>query len=155
MTPISEANRLEQFGALALVALGTIAVIRLILWVRRLPVSADPWDQKTAETLTAAETSGVCHKCSQPHSDNQPFCEHCGAAVGDYNNVLPYVYIFSQGEVLRTGATGTFRVNAMTIGGYLIYSLSCYLIFAPIYWYLLFRNIQRIKAEEGKTTATA
>lgn len=152
MNPLPEADRLERFGVFVLLALGLVVIFRLIYWVRRLPVSPDPWDETTAESLESDEIGEVCRKCSQPHPPGQSFCEHCGTAVGAYNNWMPYVYLFSEGEVLRTGVTGKFRLNAMTIGGYVLYSLTCYLIFAPIYWYLLFRNIQRIKAEQAKPT---
>lgn len=147
MTPLHEAERLARFMVFILIALGVVVSYRLIRWVRRLPVSPDPWDEQTAQSLDAETTAEICHKCSRPHPPEQPFCEHCGAAIGTYNNCMPYVYLFSEGEVLRTGVAGKFRVNALTVGGYLIYSLISYLIFAPIYWYLLFRNVRRIKAE--------
>lgn len=152
MTPFPEAERLAWFVVLVLVALSVVVIYRLIRWVRRLPVSPDPWDEQTTQTLEAEVTAEVCHKCSQPHPPEQSFCDHCGAAIGSYNNCMPYVYLFSEGEVLRTGVVGKFRVNALTVGGYLIYSLISYLIFAPIYWYLLFRNVRRIKAEAANST---
>jgi len=58
---------------------------------------------------------------------------------------MPYVYIFSQGEVLRNGVTDRLRASPLTIIGYLIYSLGNYFIFAPIYWYFFFNNLRRLK----------
>lgn len=155
MTPLSETERLARFGLLVLIALSVVLIYRLFRWIRQLPVPPDPWDEQTAQTLNAEDTAEVCHKCSQPHPSGQPFCENCGAAIGAYNNCMPYVYIFSEGEVLRTGVVGKFRVNALTIGGYLIYSLITYVIFAPIYWYLFFRNLRRIKAEAANRNSVA
>jgi len=155
MTPLPEAERLVRFVVLGLIALSVVLICRLIRWIQWLPVSPDPWDHQTAQTLEAEATTEVCHKCSRPHLSEQPFCEYCGAAIGTYNNCMPYVYLFSEGEVLRTGVAGKFRVNALTVGGYLIYSLISYLIFAPIYWYLLLRNVRRIKAEADSQAGNA
>lgn len=125
---------------------------QFLKWLRQLPVPPDPWDAEVAESLESPDVSPVCHKCSQPQPQGQTFCEHCGCAVGDYNNCMPYVYLFSEGEVLRTGSGGKFRVNAVTIAGFLLYSLTCYLIFAPVYWYLLYKNIRRIERDEMSDT---
>lgn len=149
MTPLSEMDRLANLGGLVLLALSGGAFYRLIQWIRYLPLSPDPWDQLTTTALDSDEFEAVCHKCGQPHPTETRFCENCGGALGCYNNWMPYVYIFSEGEVLRTGATGKFRVTALTVGGYVIYSLIAYLIFAPVYWYFLFRNIRRLKAEQA------
>lgn len=149
MATLPEADRLARLGVLVLITITSVAAYRLFRWIQHLPVPPDPWDEQTARDLESAPLTEVCPKCSQPHPREHNFCEHCGAAIGAYNNVMPYVYLFSEGEVLRTGVTGKFRVNALTIGGFLIYSLMCYLIFAPIYWYLLLRNIRRLKAEDS------
>ncbi len=77
---------------------------------------------------------------------------HCGAAVGSYNNWMPYVYVFSQGEILRNGVTDKLRVGPFIIMGYLLYSLLTYFIFAPIYWFFFFKNLRRLKEEKLKET---
>ncbi|HWY29922.1 MAG TPA: hypothetical protein VNX46_04160, partial [Candidatus Acidoferrum sp.] len=51
--------------------------------------------------------------------------------------------LFSQGEVLRNGVNDKLPQSALIIAGYLLFSLSMYLLFAPIYWVLLFRNLRR------------
>ncbi len=58
---------------------------------------------------------------------------------------MPYVNIFSEGEVLRNGVTDKLRASPLTIIGYLIYSLGNYFIFAPIYWIFFFKNLKRLK----------
>jgi len=35
--------------------------------------------------------------------------------------------------------------NALIVAGYLLFSLNQYLVFAPIYWILLYRNLKRQK----------
>ena len=56
---------------------------------------------------------------------------------------MPYLNAFSEGEVFRNGVTDRMRKNAVTIAGYFLYSLGSYLIFAPIFWVYLFRNMRR------------
>ena len=34
------------------------------------------------------------------------------------------------------------RVNVLTIVGYLLYSITNYLIFAPVFWFFLLRNLR-------------
>jgi hypothetical protein len=53
---------------------------------------------------------------------------------------MPYVNAFSEGEVYRSGVLEHVRRSPLLIAGYLLISLS-YLIFAPIYWFLLFKNL--------------
>ncbi len=65
--------------------------------------------------------------------------------MGPYNNWMPYLYVFSQGEVLRNGTAGRFRINGVTILGYIFYSFSGFLIFAPIYLVFFFKNVSRLR----------
>lgn len=150
MASIPEAERWARLAVLIIAALGVIALYRFLRWFRHLPLPPDPWDALIAKDWDSATATEVCHRCSEPHPAGQAFCKNCGTAIGTYNNCMPYVYIFSEGEVLRTGVAGKFQVNALTVSGFIIYSLSCYLIFAPFYWYLLLRNIRRLKAESPK-----
>lgn len=147
MGSLPATERLTRLVLLIIAALCVIAVRRFLRWFRNVPISPDPWAGPAAQDWNAETATEVCHRCSQPHSPTQSFCTHCGTAVGPYNNCMPYVYLFSQGEVLRTGVIGRFRVNALTILGFLTYSLACYLIFAPIYWCFLVRNIRRLRSE--------
>jgi hypothetical protein len=57
---------------------------------------------------------------------------------------MPYLNAFSEGEVFRNGVTDRMRKNAVTIAGYFLYSLGSYLIFAPIFWVYLFRNLRSL-----------
>lgn len=142
-------DRFEVLISLLLVAgLPVFVLWRAILWVRTAPRRPDPWDAETEEIIQRPDAIPTCHHCSVPYSPEQWFCEHCGSAVGTYNNWMPYVYLFSIGEVFRTGARGRFRVNALTVVGYLVLSYN-YLILAPVFWFLLFRNCKRIKTEDS------
>ena len=146
MTNISETPEL-RVALLATAVMGVLLLYRLFLWVREAPVTPDPWDTEIEKQIHESDATVICHKCLTPQPHGQWFCEHCGSAVGDYNNVMPYLPAFSEGEVFRNGVTEKVRVNALTIIGYLLYSVACYFVFAPIYWFFFFKNLKRIKEE--------
>ena len=137
-------------GGAALGGLVLAGLWRFVIWVREAPTTPDPWDAETKQKLSEPEAQEVCHHCLAPQPPTAWFCARCGSAVGTYNNWMPYVYIFSQGEVLRNGVTDKLRAGPLTIVGYLLYSLSNYFIFAPIYWFFLFKNLRRLKRERLK-----
>ena len=120
---------------------------RLIAWVREAPQKPDPWDPETAHRLEEPEAVEICHRCFAQQPPNAWFCEHCGSAVGPYNNMMPYLNAFSEGEVLRNGAADRLRTNPLIITGYLLFSLSTYVVFAPIFWFFLFQNLKRPRQE--------
>jgi hypothetical protein len=55
---------------------------------------------------------------------------------------MPYVCVFSEGEVFRNGVTGRFRNRKLVLTGFILISLSTYLVFALIYLSLLWYNWQ-------------
>ena len=132
---------------IAISGLVVVCVWQLVVWVRNAPLRPDPWDAIIEHELSEPDAVEVCHHCFSPQPRAAWFCEHCGSAVGPYNNLMPYVCILSQGEVLRNGVTDKLRTNSLTIVGYLFYSLGNYFIFAPLYWFFFFKNLKRIKAE--------
>ena len=130
--------------ALALVAL--VGLCRFIVRTGQNPRSPDPWDEEIEKAVHEPDAVEVCHRCFDPVPPAFWFCQHCGCAVGPYNNLMPYVTIFSEGEVLRNGANDKLRQKPLILAGYLLLSLHEYLIFAPIYWIFLFKNLNRQKA---------
>ncbi|MDR3457820.1 MAG: hypothetical protein P4N60_10275 [Verrucomicrobiae bacterium] len=96
---------------------------RFLFWVREAPTTPDPWDAETDKKLSEPETSQACHHCSTPLATTAWFCPHCGSAVGPYNNMMPYVFIFSEGEVLRNSTSRNFRTRPLIIIGYLLVAL--------------------------------
>lgn len=127
---------------LLLAALG-----QLIRWVRAATPKPDPWGAEVEAALQSEDATPICHRCLTPHSELAWFCGHCGSAVGTYSNLMPFVYVFSQGEVFRNGVTDKFRVSPLLITGYLLYSLISYAIFAPLFWYFFLKNLQRQKEQ--------
>jgi hypothetical protein len=132
-------------GVLAVSALAILSLWRLLLWVRNAPVHPDPWDEATETAVRQDNAVLVCHHCLSEVAPGQWFCEHCSCAVGPYNNLMPFISVFSEGEVFRNGALDKVRRSPVTVIGYVLYSVTQFLIFAPIYWYFLFRNLRRCK----------
>jgi hypothetical protein len=127
-----------------------VAIYRLVLWIMHAPRTVDPWGPETEEAVNQEEAVPLCHHCFTPQEHNGWFCPECGATVGPYCNYLPYIYVFSQGEVLRAGVTERIRRGKlMTIGlilfslGMCLFSLGMCAIAAPIYWFFLFKNLRR------------
>ncbi len=136
-------------GVLAITGLAIVAFWRITLWIKAAPLSPDPWEADIEQALQRPDAAPVCHHCLTPVPPAQWFCETCGFAVGPYNNWMPYLRVFSEGEVLRNGVTSHVRINANTIVGYLLLSLVNYLIFAPLYWYFLLRNLRRARPQDN------
>jgi len=133
----------QAVAGLGLVLLFLAALRGVIVWVRDAPLKPDPWDDETERKLADPETAETCPHCSAPQSPTAWFCPNCGRAVGPYNNLMPFVNVFSEGEVLRNGVTGRFRNRPLIIIGYLLISLAAYSFFAPVFWVCLFSNLRR------------
>jgi hypothetical protein len=116
---------------------GTWAVV---YWIQGVSVTPDPWGPELDLAIQNDELPPSCVHCSATYSETDHFCPGCGAAVGDYNNCNPYLYVFSLGEVLRLGTSGRFRVNWLTVGGFLLLSTE-YACFAPVYCIFFFLNL--------------
>jgi hypothetical protein len=140
---------------LATVGLGVVGLIAWLRWFFSGTVKPDPWGETVAVQLHAPDSAPVCHRCLAEQSDCAHFCPKCGAAVGDYNNLLPFEQLFSEGEVLRNGTTLKLRRSFLVVTGYLIMpiiSVGVLLLpppfvfialFVPVYWFYFFRNLFR------------
>ena len=129
-------------------ALGGLAVVafwRLIVWIRDSPVLPDPWDADVERQLS--EAVEVCPHCLTEQPPTAWFCKRCGRAVGPYNNLMPYVQVFSEGEVFRNGMNGQFRNRPLILAGYFLVFLGTMPFLAPLYFLWLF-------AGRGKGPAT-
>jgi hypothetical protein len=131
---------------IALCGLAVVVFWRLIVWVRDSPTRPDPWDAETQQKLSEPDAVEVCPHCLTPQSSTAWFCARCGRAVGPYNNLMPFLNVFSEGEVFRNGMTGRFRNRPLVLIGFILISLSSYFIFAPVYLFLLLANWRRSSA---------
>jgi hypothetical protein len=130
-------------GGLAVGGLALYAVWGLIEWVRKAPVRPDPWDAETERKLSEPDAVEVCPHCLTEQSSTAWFCKKCGSAVGPYNNLMPYVHVFSQGEVFRNGVAGRFRNRPLVLVGFILISLPTYFVFLPVYLFVLLANWRR------------
>jgi len=133
----------QVIGGLAIGGLLIAALWRLIVWVREAPVKPDPWDAEVEQKISEPDAAEICPHCSTPQPPTAWFCQHCGKAVGPYNNLMPFLNVFSEGEVLRNGTTGRFRNRPLVLIGYIVITLGINPFFAPIYWFFLLLNLKR------------
>ena len=138
MAPSAE----QTVAVLAILGICGMAIYRFVLWVREAPRTPDPWGKETEEAINREDAVPVCHHCLTAQQHNGWFCPECGATFGPYCNYLPFIYIFSEGEVLRAGTTGRYHRSPLMIIGFVLFSLSMFAIAAPIYWYFLFKNLR-------------
>lgn len=136
-------------GGYAAAGIGIYLLWRLIVWIRDSPTHPDPWEADVAQKLVDPDAPEICPHCSTPQSPSAWFCEHCGRAVGPYNNLMPYVNVFSEGEVFRNGVSERFRNRRLILIGFVLISISSYFVLAPVYLFLLLRNWRRSAAEQN------
>ena len=130
-------------GGLALGGLALAALWRFVNWIRESPVTPDPWDAEVEQKLSDPETAEVCPHCLTEQPPTAWFCKGCGRATGPYNNLMPYLQVFSEGEVFRNGNSGRFRNRPLILAGYFLMTLGTFPIFAPIYLLSLLLNWKR------------
>ena len=133
------------FGVAFLVLAG---LWQLIVWVREAPVKPDPWDAEVEQKLSEPEAAEICPHCLTQQPSTAWFCKHCGKAVGPYNNMMPFLNVFSEGEVLRNDTTVRFRNRPLILIGYFLITLGINPFFAPVYWFFLLTNLKRPHSEQ-------
>lgn len=133
---------------IGILILGVAAAWAFAHWLTAGPVSPDPWDAETAAALANANARPICHRCLRENDPQADFCEACGATIGQYTNWLPYPYIFSLGHTLRIGSAGEYRRAPWLVCGFLLLSAAEYVIFAPIYWFMMLRGLRAKKRSE-------
>jgi len=157
MVVTSDPNLIVGSYGLGLLALAVLW--RLIAWVREAPPTPDPWDAEVEQKLQDPEIQEICHRCLTPHEPGTWFCKHCGAAVGPYNNLMPFLNVFSEGEVLRNGTNNRFRNRWFVAIGYSLIALgfavgllqdyplvtvSIFSLVVLAYWISVLRNLKRL-----------
>jgi ribosomal protein L40E len=145
MIAVSDPNLM--IGGFALGGLVLAAIWRFIVWIREAPTTPDPWDAEVEQQLSEPEAVEVCPHCFTEQPPTAWFCARCGSAVGPYNNLMPYVQIFSEGEVFRNGTSGRFRNRPLILIGYFLITLGTFPLLAPIYLVSLLLNSKRPSAE--------
>lgn len=149
-------NRDVTVIAIAIVIVVAFAIYRLVQHVRRVVPTPDPWGKEVEISIEAEDATPVCHRCFTGHDPNTWFCPKCGTAVGDYNNILPWVQVFSEGEVLRNSLFDRLRVGALTVAGFFLFTLALAMLtgigflLLPFVWVMFAKNIRRSRLAEAE-----
>ncbi len=139
--------------ALLVMVLTALLLYRIFLAIKWAPTTPDLWSTDEDEAVQQPEAVPLCPHCLSLQEEEREFCAACGSATGLYNNLNPYLYIFSLGEVLRLGTYGRIKKNPVTVAGYLLLSVAEYNVFAPLYWYFFFRNLRNCKRKLHRLAA--
>jgi hypothetical protein len=132
-----------------------LTIYRVMRWVMEAKRTPDPWGTGISEALDREDAVPICHHCLTEQEHSGWFCPHCGAIVGPYCNYMPYLYVFSQGELFRAGVTEHLRRSPLVAIGYFLASLGLFTLIAPLgwlmlpfYWIFLLSNFQRVEHRE-------
>ena len=131
---------------IAVAAVLGCVVLLVVRWIREVVPPPNPWDEEVERAVQAEDAVPLCPHCLAPQEPETWFCAGCGCSVGPYNNLNPYLYLFSVGDLFRTGVSGPVRRSPFVVVGFLVLSLAEYMIVAPYYWFLFFRNLRRQRA---------
>jgi hypothetical protein len=143
-----------EIGIFAIVGLVLFGCWRLARWFFGGKPGPNPWDEKTEESIQRPDATPLCRRCLEPHEESARYCPNCGLPVDSMVTLSPFHQMFALGDVLLTGTQRKFPVNWLTITGYVLLSVIQYLIFAPFYWFLLMRNVRRLKADASDNRIT-
>src|SRR3954468_23812942 len=88
---------------------GIFVAVKYLRELRSSPPTPNPWPDDIEAAVHQPDALPICHRCFTPQNHNGWFCPECGTATGPYNNLMPYLYIFSEGEVLRAGVLDPVR----------------------------------------------
>jgi hypothetical protein len=141
-----------KVGMFGCIVIGLLALYRAWRWFRSGPVSPDPWDSEISTSLGQDDCVPLCHHCLTPHDDQPNFCPNCGAAVGTYTNLLPFIYLFSIGHTLRVGTGEAFKRSPVTLIGFFLLGLIEYSVFAPFYWFKFWKNVHAGQHSSASTS---
>jgi hypothetical protein len=137
-------------GITATAALLLFGCWRLFRWFFGGTPGPNPWDEATEERIQQPDAVPLCRRCLEPYEDAARYCSHCGLPVDSLVPLSPFHQLFAVGDVLLTGTQRRFSVNWITITGFVLLSMIQYMVFAPVYWFCLLRNVRRLRAEAAE-----
>jgi hypothetical protein len=65
---------------------------------------------------------------------------------------MPYIYIFSIGEALRSGVGPEAHFTPFRTIAYIVVGFAEYVVFAPLYFICLYRNYRRLQSNQNEPT---
>lgn len=102
----------------------------------------DPWPEEVDAEVRGREAVPLCTSCLCPQNAAHWFCPHCGFPSGSYTVTMPYMNALIDGEFFRRGVSGPPEPGAGRQLFLALYSAAAYNIFAPVYWFWLYRKAQ-------------
>ena len=143
----------QTLGALAILGLIGAVIYLFCQWLLARPRNPDPWGSDVEQAVQGAEAAPLCPHCLTPQEHDGWFCPECGSTTGQYSNYLPYVYIFSLGDALRSGVQRREPWTPWLVAAYVLVAFAWFSILAPIYCLLLFMNRARFSHPEPQSEA--
>ena len=136
----------RRIGMLAIAGLAAYGIWVFVRWMLQGPKTPDPWDDGVAAEIENENATPLCPHCLARHGELDHFCPDCGGPVGAYTNLMPFPYLFSVGHLLRIGTDGTFKRSRFLIVGFFLFAIAEYAVLAPVYWFMLLKNITRLRS---------
>jgi hypothetical protein len=135
-----------RVGMFAIAGLAVYGIWSLLRWLSRGPKTPDPWNDEVAAEIEGLNATPLCPHCLARHGELEHFCPDCGGPVGAYTNLMPFPYLFSVGHMLRIGTSGTFKDSRFLITGFFLFAIAEYAVLAPVYWWMLLKNVTRLRS---------
>ena len=116
------------------------------------PLHNDPWTPEDDAAARHPAASKLCLRCLQPNPPAPQvwFCPNCGAATGDCVNAMPFLYVFSIGELARRGVMGKPEKGFFKKLFFVLFPIVQHVPFAPLiliypfvvlaYWFWMYRK---------------
>ena len=118
------------------VAVAIVVGVSLWRWLKTCmgqPVTPDPWGLEVAEALEHPDATPICPHCQCPHEVNRWFCPECGRAAGECTNLMPPLYVFSVGSMLRDGIRNGAHLGPFRTAGSIAVAAAAYLVVTPYF----------------------
>jgi hypothetical protein len=142
----------RHIGMLAITGLAAYGILVFVRWMLQGPKTPDPWGDEVAAEIEGENAQPLCPHCLARHGELEHFCPDCGAPVGACTSLMPPLYLFSIGHILRMGTAGTFKRSPFLVAGYFFASftgfafLTPFGLLTPVYWFMLLKNITRLRS---------
>ena len=115
----------------------SLLIIRIGYYWIKIDPQPDPWDGIISET-EISRTHIICRHCLSVEQINAYFCSNCKRNIGNYNNVMPFLWIGVMGEFLLDGVQNKQKKSIFNNFMFCLLALGQYTILAPWYLYRVF-----------------
>jgi hypothetical protein len=135
----------EAVGLMVIGAGAVFLLLKVIKWFCTGKPGPEVWNEETEHRLHQPDATPLCTRCLEPQETDELFCHNCGMPVDPLVPFSPYLYLFAFGDILAVGTTRRFRVNWLTVTGFVLLPVAFLgVILAPVYWFFFFQNLRRM-----------